>query len=198
MRKLAATAVAIIISGCAPAKWSASNRAEDAVEAKATVPNYGLGDQAPALAISTSPAAGRARPDEALPPGWPRDRKVRFYSDLGPDVVDVSAYPTQQKYNYKVYANVCSRCHSLARSINIPVVSRAYWDFYLLSMGSRNRRAKLERITPEERKAIVDFLAFDSHERKVAHDARFDAMTEELKRRFQEGPPDDDSDEEAP
>lgn len=39
-------------------------------------------------------------------------RTALFYSDLGPDAVDVSGYPAQQRHNYAVYA----RTESLGRS----------------------------------------------------------------------------------
>ncbi|HVC08778.1 MAG TPA: hypothetical protein VNH15_02415 [Elusimicrobiota bacterium] len=119
-----------------------------------------------------------------LPEVNPQSRNARYYSDLGPDVIDVSNYPAQQRYNYQVYAEVCSRCHTLARSINAPVVSREFWEFYLLGMRVQNRLDKKPAITAQERKAILDFLEYDSRVRKVDHARQFEAQTEELKRRY--------------
>lgn len=108
-----------------------------------------------------------------------------FYSDLGPDSIDVSAYPENQRENYAVFARACYQCHTLARSINAPVVSPAFWDFYLLSMRTRTKFVLGDaKITKEESKRIVDFLEYDSNVRKVGRKKEFDALTEELKERF--------------
>lgn len=109
-----------------------------------------------------------------------------FYSDLGPDSIDVSAYPENQKENYAVFARACYQCHNLARSINAPVVSPAFWEFYLLSMRTRTKFILGDaKITKEESKKIVDFLEYDSNVRKAGRKKEFDALTEELKARFQ-------------
>lgn len=111
--------------------------------------------------------------------------KPLFYSDLGPDEIDVSQYPTQQKYNYTIYARVCSQCHGLARSISAPAVGRAYWEFYMLSMRTRSGLTRGANITREEAKAILDFLIYDSKVRKTGENERdFNELIEELKRRF--------------
>ena len=116
-------------------------------------------------------------PDEDLQP--------MFYSDLGPDAIDVSNYSTQQKYNYSVYAQACSQCHSLARSINAPVVGRAHWEFYLLAMRTRSKMTRGANITREEAKTVLDFLLYDSKVRKTGEsESSFNDLTEELKRRF--------------
>jgi len=107
-----------------------------------------------------------------------------FYSDLGPDTVDVSAYPPELKRDYAVYARACSRCHTLARSINAPYVSRAWWEFYIARMRVR---ATLhgEPLSPREIQSALDFLEHDSNVRKVARAPEFDAAKAELKRRFE-------------
>ncbi len=125
-------------------------------------------------------ASGRTE----LPVADPESRNARYYSDLGPDVIDVAGYPAQQRYNYRVYAEVCSRCHTLARSINAPVASREFWEFYMLGMRTANRIDEKPPITAQERKAILDFLEYDSRVRKVEHARQFEAQTEELKRRY--------------
>lgn len=109
-----------------------------------------------------------------------------FYSDLGPDSIDVSSYPEKQKENYAVFARACYQCHNLARSINAPVVSPAFWEFYLLSMRTRTKFSLGDaKITKEESRRIVDFLEYDSNARKTGRKKEFDALTEELKARFQ-------------
>lgn len=112
-------------------------------------------------------------------------RDVLFYSDLGPETIDVSAYPAQQRENYAVYARACSRCHGLARSINAPYVARGWWEFYMTNMRLRGNLAG-RPFSKEETKAVLDFLDYDSRVRKVEHAADFEKSTRELKRRFDE------------
>lgn len=132
------------------------------------------------------PAGPAAVPAQVEVPQAPPERRkaALFYSDLGPDTVDVSAYPAERNRDYEVYARVCSRCHTLARSINAPHVSRAWWEFYVASMRVR---AKFhgERLTKDEVRAVLDFLEYDSNERKVARAAEFETTKAELKRRFE-------------
>lgn len=127
-----------------------------------------------------------ASPKSVEVPQIPPERRkaALFYSDLGPDSVDVSAYPAEKKRGYETYAQVCARCHTLARSINAPYVNRAWWEFYVMSMRAR---AKFhgEPLTKQEVRAVLDFLEYDSNERKVAHAVEFETTKAELKRRFE-------------
>lgn len=174
MAKKLALALALLAGALACSKVHLSGYEEPAREpAAAPAADYGVAPPAP---------DGRPRPEDYLPRELPQN--ARFYSDLGPDAVDISEYPTQQKYNYAVYAAACSRCHSLARSINAPAVSRAYWEFYMLSMRGRGWVKKAPAISREDRKAIMDFLDFDSQLRKVAREKQFEELTNELKNRM--------------
>lgn len=192
----AALLAALFLGGCGLFRWSGHHPlpegAPDAVEPRL---RSGLspGPSAPATEDAGAPFSARASTDpararaERLLPDKPLkdEGQALYYSDLGPDAVDVSNYPTQQKHNYAIYAEVCSRCHGLARSINAPAVSRRYWEFYMLGMRGLTRLSKQPRITKEEREAILDFLDYDSKERKVEGRKEFDDLTEELKRRHQ-------------
>ena len=152
---------------------------------------YAKGAPAPAaappapydLAVSTHPAPPRPREPLVQDAAAGRQGSL-YYSDLGPDEVDVSGYPAQQRYNYAVYAKTCARCHRLARSINAPTVSRNYWTFYMLGMRGASWLEKSPRFTKAERTAILDFLDYDSHIRKVSRREDFDKLTKELKTRF--------------
>ena len=150
---------AVLLAGCSLFRWSGYRETE---------PDR-LGKRPVAVTIEE--------------PSPERRRAALFYSDLGPDSIDISAYPAERKFEYEVYARICSRCHTLARSINAPYVSRGWWEFYIMSMRMR-AHFHGNPLTKEEIRAVLDFLEYDSNERKVAHDAAFEATKSELKRRF--------------
>jgi hypothetical protein len=133
--------------------------------------------------IPVTPAAPPVFPEVAQVSAE-RRKAALFYSDLGPNEVDITAYPPEHKSQYEVYVKVCSSCHTLARSINSPYVSRAWWEFYIASM---RMRAHFHRrpLNKNEIRAVVDFLEYDSNERKVARAPEFEATKFELKRRFE-------------
>ncbi len=126
--------------------------------------------------------AGEARAPVAPTPEE-RAATALYYSDMGPETVDVSAYPAQQRLDYAVFARTCSRCHTLARAINAPLVGRGWWEFYMTGMRLRSSRTG-RPLSPDETKSILDFLEYDSRVRKVDGARDFDALTEELKARF--------------
>lgn len=161
----------LFTAGCASWLWSRSNPAARP-------------DNTPER---PSPVAGIPVQARVALPEAPAERRkaALFYSDLGPDTVDVSAYPAQVRRDYEVYARVCSRCHTLARSVNAPYVNRGWWDFYITNMRMRSRR-RGESLDAREIGAVLDFLEYDSNERKVARAAEFDAIKLELKRRFED------------
>lgn len=169
----AAFAAALVaLSGCSLFRWSGYRE-----PAAAPAGDWSAAD----LALSTSPAPA-GPPDLPLPELIPR---TLYYSDLGPDEIDVSDYPAQQKYNYGIFRRQCSRCHTLARAVNSPVQSRTYWHYHLVRMSLRSRLAPEGPIPAEEVRAILDFLEYDARVRKVEDRARFEGNTEELKRRFE-------------
>lgn len=134
------------------------------------------------LDISTAAAPAPARPGELPPPeSLPG---TLYYADLGPDEIDVSAYPAQQRFNYGIFRERCSGCHTLARAINSPIQSRAYWHYHLLRMSLRSRLKRRGPIPPAQVKAVLDFLEYDARVRKAADRKGFEERTEELKRRF--------------
>jgi hypothetical protein len=191
--RLAVLFVLVLTAACATWKWSGT-RASDgraptaalrgvaAEESARPAPRVDASSEdAASLRLSTAPRAALPAPVPQAPSE--RERTSLFYSDIGPDTVDVSAYPAQQRYNYAIFARDCSACHTLARSINAPLVGRGWWEFYMLGMRVRSRRAG-RPLPPEETKAILDFLEYDSRARKVEGAREFDALTEELKRRF--------------
>ena len=134
------------------------------------------------VAVPPSPIG---TPSTAEVPDAPAQRRksALFYSDLGPDTVDVTSYPAERKHDYVVYTRVCSQCHSLARSINAPYVNRAWWEFYVASMRVR-AKFQGQQLSLEDVLAVFNFLDYDSNHRKVEHASEFEAIKAELKRRF--------------
>lgn len=109
-----------------------------------------------------------------------------FYYDLGPESLDVSSYPAEQQANYRQFKSACSSCHTLARPINAPIVGRRAWEFYVFRMHLRAKKEFGTMLTKEQEKAVLDFLAYDSEQRKGARRAEFDRNAKVLQRRFTE------------
>src|SRR5512132_1651314 len=95
------------------------------------------------------------QPSQTFLPGMernPLDPLVLAW-DTGPDKVDVSKYPAEIKRNYKVFSDLCARCHPLARAINCDFVLEDDWERYIKRMMRRGRSL----ITPEAAQASFDF-----------------------------------------
>lgn len=114
----------------------------------------------------------------------PVKQDARFYYDLGAAELDVSSYPAEQQAGYKTFAEACAQCHTLARPINSAIVKEADWRRYVKRMHLKTAASSKSRFSPEQAKAIIAFLAYDSDVRKVQHKAAFDAETERLKTLF--------------
>ena len=112
--------------------------------------------------------------------------KAGFYFDLGADTIDVSSYPRVQQNNYKVFSQVCFQCHTLARAINAPILSRQDWERYVRRMAIDTKDRAGTHIDPADAKRIIDFLAYDSRRRKVEAGERFKADTRKMKIMFAE------------
>ncbi len=84
--------------------------------------------------------------------------------DQGADKIDVSRYPTEIKNKYKVFSDLCARCHPLARAINCDFVLEADWERYIKRMMRRGRSL----ITPDAALASYEFAVYDSKVRKRA------------------------------
>lgn len=116
----------------------------------------------------------------------PEQLKARFYYDLGPSEIDVSSYPKNQQAHYAVFKRTCSQCHTLARPINAPIVSRQDWKRFIERMHLRTKVRSGTSLNKEEAKTIVEFLAYDAARRKVAQKANFEAKGRELQALFSE------------
>ncbi len=169
MSRLFLLGLAVFFAGCSALRWSGGG---------------------PPSQTPTEPArvSETARPREAppvVPPSTELQKQTAvFYSDLGPEEADVSAYPLMQRRNYRVFAEACGRCHGLARSLNAPLVGRTWWEFYVMSMRARSSFSG-RTLTKEETAAVLDFLEYDGRERKAKRAHEFEHITEELKRRYE-------------
>ena len=113
-------------------------------------------------------------------------RDARFYYDLGPKEVDATSYPKEQQANYRLFTETCSQCHTPARALNSPLVSREDWRRFIRRMHARTKMRAGAAISKEAAQAAIDFLAYDSKIRKVDDKAGFAAKTQELKLLFAE------------
>lgn len=169
-----AAGLAPSVAGCR--RWRISGEPPEAIGQKPP--------HEPAYEVSAA-TAPRRRPQPVL-----RDlsqeelASVRYFSDLGPDEIDVSSYPAPQRANYALFRYACSQCHTLARAVNSPVVSRRFWELYVLGMRFRAHFDGERRIAKEDVDAIVEFLDFDSQERKFGRRSEFDAEQDALRKRY--------------
>ncbi len=115
-------------------------------------------------------------------------REPAFPADLGPDTIDVSAYPASQQENYALFAEKCSICHTLARPIHSPLVDASTWTRYVKRMHGKNRDRFQggPLLSGEEAKRVISFLAFDSRERKIKRADEFHAQQADLRARFEQ------------
>jgi len=78
-------------------------------------------------------------------------------ADEGPDRIDVSDYPADQREHYEVFAIKCSKCHSLARPINARLTPDE-WQGYVKKMARRPGSG----INDSAAKNITEFLIYYS------------------------------------
>ncbi|OFW11329.1 MAG: hypothetical protein A3H96_18765 [Acidobacteria bacterium RIFCSPLOWO2_02_FULL_67_36] len=109
-----------------------------------------------ALAVAGFMRVARAQDQD--PPLEPR---VLAY-DKGPAKIDVSKYPAPLQKSYKLFLAKCGHCHTPARAINCDFVLDDEWERYV----KRMMRKAGSYITPDEGKAIYEFVVYDSKTRK--------------------------------
>ena len=86
---------------------------------------------------------------------------VTLPQDKGPSKIDVSSYPAEQQKAYKVFADKCSKCHTIARPINT-TMTRPEWERYVKRMMHKPNSG----ISDSQGKTIFEFLAYDQETRK--------------------------------
>ena len=77
--------------------------------------------------------------------------------DKGPDRIDVSDYPPDQRERYEIFAVKCSKCHTLARPINARLTPDQ-WRGYVKKMSRRPGSG----INDEAAQRIAEFLGYYS------------------------------------
>jgi mono/diheme cytochrome c family protein len=93
---------------------------------------------------------------------------VTLPQDKGPSKVDVSSYPPEQQKGYKVFADKCSKCHTIARPINTTMTAPE-WSRYVKRMMHKPNSG----ISDNQGKAIYEFLAYDQENRKDKNPSAF-------------------------
>lgn len=107
-------------------------------------------------------------------------------ADLGPDFVDVTAYPRAQQENYQLFVAKCSVCHTLARPINSTIADAPTWTRYVSRMHVKTEaRSGQPLLSSAEAKRVISFLVFDSKERKVKKAEAFQSLQAELVTRYE-------------
>ena len=99
------------------------------------------------------------------------------------DGIDRGTLPAEVRADYDVFAQRCSKCHSLARPLNSGIVDDDYWAMYV----ARMRRQPESGISIEDGRVILRFLHYYSLEqirKKAEHGAKSSGRHLPLRRRL--------------
>ncbi len=116
---------------------------------------------AAATMLAAAVVVSARAPHAEAPQDRQLDPKVVAW-DKGPDKIEVGKYPEAMKQKYKVFADLCSRCHPLARAVNCDFALEDDWERYIKRMMRRGGRL----ISPDDAQEIFDFVVYDSKIRK--------------------------------
>jgi hypothetical protein len=78
--------------------------------------------------------------------------------ELRSDTIEPATLPAEVRADYDVFAERCSKCHSLARPLNSGIVDDDYWVMYV----ARMRRQPSSGISIEDSRVILRFLHYYS------------------------------------
>jgi hypothetical protein len=90
--------------------------------------------------------------------------------DARSETIEPTTLPQEVRADYEVFAQRCSKCHSLSRPLNSGIVDDEYWALYV----ARMRRQPSSGISVEDSRVILRFLHYYSLEqirKKQAHEA---------------------------
>jgi mono/diheme cytochrome c family protein len=76
--------------------------------------------------------------------------------------IPTSTLPDDVRADYQVFAQRCSKCHSLARPLQSGIVDDEFWKEYV----ERMRRQAGSGISPSDEEPILRFLHYYSTEQK--------------------------------
>lgn len=91
----------------------------------------------------------------------PQATPKTYPADKGQNYVDASGYPPKMREYYELFANKCSRCHTLARPINSSFTEDE-WRKYVRKM----MRKPGSGLTPKTAGQITEFLIYDARVRE--------------------------------
>lgn len=77
--------------------------------------------------------------------------------------LDVATVPAPLRADYELFAQRCSRCHSLSRPLNARVSSESHWREYV----TRMRRMPGSGIAPDDVPGLLRFLTWYSADRRA-------------------------------
>lgn len=80
------------------------------------------------------------------------------------DGLDPARIPQEKQAEYNLFADRCSRCHTLARPLNAGITREDEWRNYVRRM----RRQPSSGIAPEDEAPLVRFLVWYSANRAAA------------------------------
>lgn len=78
--------------------------------------------------------------------------------------LDVATLPVEVRPDYELFADRCSRCHSLARPLESGIKDDVFWKKYV----ERMRRQPSSGISPADEIPILRFLHYYSLDKKAA------------------------------
>jgi hypothetical protein len=78
------------------------------------------------------------------------------------DGINVAKLPQGVRDDYAVFAQKCSKCHSLARPLTSGIDDDEYWKRYV----ERMRRQPASGISPQDEPPILRFLHYYSEEQR--------------------------------
>src|SRR5262249_24088974 len=76
--------------------------------------------------------------------------------------IDVASLPPDVRSDYELFAQRCSKCHSLARPLESGITDDGFWHEYV----ERMRRQPSSGISPDDEIPILRFLHYYSLEKK--------------------------------
>jgi hypothetical protein len=74
------------------------------------------------------------------------------------DGLDVATLPVEMRADYEIFAQRCSKCHSLARPLESGITDDEFWKEYF----ERMRRQLGSGITPADERPVLHFLHYYS------------------------------------